>query len=459
MNLNGVQSVYFIGIGGSSMSSLAEILHRRGFRVAGSDMQESATTAHLRQTGIRVYLGHNAENLKAEKPDAVVKTEAIMPGNPEWLYAQQAGLPVYRRAELLGFLLDGYRHTVGVAGTNGKTTTTSMITSVYLASGRDFSSIIGGHMKQIDASYCIGKTDEVCIFESCEFRDSFLQFRPSVSVILNIDEDHMEYFKTRENLIASFRRYLNNTREGGVVIYNAEDENSLQMIRTYPGKTVSFGLQTGEFTARNVILTAGLPGFEILHNGAFFCKVQLSVPGRHNVGNALAAAAACFADGIPPEIIGRGLSEYAGAKRRFEYHCTVNGAVVADDYGHQPDAYAVTFRTARDLGFRRIIAIHQPHTFSRTKLLMDDFVKILSTVDKVLIPPIYAARETNDEYQVSSQDLVARLPNAEFVPDFEAIADRIKELAQPGDLFITLGCGDIYKAAERTAEKYGEKRF
>lgn len=453
------QKVYFIGIGGSSMSSVAEILYHRGYEVAGSDMQTSYTTDHLTKTGVEVFIGHSADHVLSFMPDVIVRTDAIMPTNPEWRIAEEKGIPVVRRAELLGWILDGYRHAIGVAGTHGKTTTSSMITSVYLASGLDFSSIVGGVMKQTGSSYLVGKTDDVCVFESCEFRDSFLHFYPSVSVVLNVAEDHMEYFKTLDNLKASFRKYLDNTREGGTVVYNAEDQNSLDVLSTYPGKTVSFGLEKGDFTARDITLKNGLPCFTMYKNGKEFGKIELSVPGRHNVKNALAAAAACDAAGVPKKAIVKGLCSYSGAKRRFEYHCTVNGAIVADDYGHHPDAYAVTFATARDLGFKRIIAIHQPHTFSRTKLLMDEFVKVLSTVDKVLIPPIYPARETNDDYHIYAQDVVDRLPNAEYMKDFEAIADRIKELAEPGDLFITLGCGDIYKAAELTTEKYGEQRF
>ena len=459
MNLDGVKKIYLIGIGGSSMSSLAQILKLRGYEVQGSDMQQSHASDELVKAGIEVHIGHSAANVEAFAPDAVIKTDAIMADNPELVYAQQHGIPVYRRCELLGSILDGYKRTIGVAGTHGKTTTTSMITSVFLSAGRDVSAIVGGHMKRTDSSFIIGSPEEPCIFESCEFRDSFLSFRPTVSVVLNIAEDHMEYFKTLERLIDSFKKYLRNTRPGGVVVYNAEDENSLRMLDGYEGRTVSFGLQKGDFTAGNMELQHGLPGFDMYRNGDFLAHVELAVPGRHNVKNALAAAAACFECGINAEQIAAGLHDYIGAKRRFEYHCLINGAVVADDYGHHPDAYRVTFQTARDLGFKRIIANHQPHTYSRTKMLMDEFVEVLSTVDRVLIPPIYAARETNDAYHVSSMDLVSRLPNAEFVKDFDAIADRIKQLAQPGDLFITLGCGDIYKAAELTAKKYGEKLF
>lgn len=459
MDLTGIKRVYFIGIGGSSMSSLAEILIGRGYTVAGSDMQESATVDHLRSFGADVTVGQKAENVERFAPDAVIKTDAIMDTNPELIYSKEHNIPVYRRAELLGYIIDGYEDAIGVAGTHGKTTTTSMITSIFLSSERDASSIIGGHMKRIDSSYLVGKTKEMCIFESCEFKSSFLHFRPRVSVILNIKEDHMEYFKTLENLINTFKKYLLNTREGGTVVANAEDENSRVMLEGYSGNVVYFGLEKGDFTAKNITLTHGLPSFDMIYRGEFFAHIDLSVPGRHNVYNALAAAAACYTAGIDADGIARGLHDYNGTGRRFEYHCKINGAIIADDYAHHPDAYRVTFATARDLGFKRIIAIHQPHTYSRTKMLMDDFVDVLSTVDKVLIPPIYAARETNDDYHIYAEDVVARLKNAEYMPDFNAIADRVKELAQPGDLFITLGCGDIYKAAELITKKYGEEKF
>lgn len=422
LNLDSVKKVYFIGIGGSSMSSLAEILKLRGYEVCGSDMQQSHTVEHLEKMGIGVTVGQKAENIANFQPEVVIKTDAIMSNNPELIYAEQHHIPVYRRAVLLGVLLDEYPMTIGVAGTHGKTTTTSMITSIFLTAGKDPSAIIGGHMKQIDSSYRIGKSD-LCIFESCEFKESFLHFHPNISVILNIAQDHMEYFKTVENLIHSFQTYLKNTRPGGAVIANAEDENSLQMLSGYSGKVVTFGLEKGNFTADNIQISHGLTSFDIRYQNQFFCSVGLSVPGRHNIKNALAAAAAAYTAGLSASEIGQGLHAYTGAQRRFEYHCKINDAIVADDYGHHPDAYRVTFQTARDLGFKRIIAIHQPHTYSRTKMMMDEFVDVLKTVDHVLIPPIYAARETNDLYHVCSQDLVDRLPNAEFVPDFEHIAD------------------------------------
>jgi UDP-N-acetylmuramate--alanine ligase len=269
----------------------------------------------------------------------------------------------------------------------------------------------------------------------------------------------MEYFKTLDNLIKSFRIYLDNTRDLGTVIANAEDKNSLKMLETYTGTVFTFGLEKGDFTAKDIKLDKGFPEFDVYFGGVLFGHIKLKVPGRHNVKNALAAITAGYIAGLDNESIIKGINQYNGAGRRFEYHCIINGAVVADDYGHHPDAYKVTFDTARDLGFKRIIAIHQPHTFSRTKMLMDEFVSVLKTVDKVLIPPIYPARETNDLYNVYSEDIVAKLPNAEYMKDFEQIADRIKELAEPGDLFITLGCGDIYKAAKLTTDKYGEKKY
>ncbi|MBQ2915191.1 MAG: UDP-N-acetylmuramate--L-alanine ligase [Clostridia bacterium] len=456
MTLDGVKKVYLAGIGGSSMSSLAEILFNRGYSVSGSDMQNSATTERLSSLGIKVYIGHSEDNIKNECPEVIIRTDAVQENNPEIAYALQTGIPVHRRAELLGMILDGYKTPVGVAGTHGKTTTSGMIASIIAASGADYSAIIGGKVKQLDSSYIIGREDNVCVFESCEYKDSFLNFNPFVSVIVNIAEDHMEYFKTLDNLIGSFKKYLCNTKEGGTVVYNAECENSLTMIDDYKGQKVSFGIVKGSVTASDIFMRNGLYSFTVMYHGEKFCDVSLSVPGAHNVKNALAAAAAGIVLGISPEAISKGLHDFAGTKRRFEYHCTVNGAVVADDYAHHPDAYDVTFRTARELGFKRVIAIHQPHTFSRTKMLMKEFAQVLSQVDHVIVSPIYAARETNDEYNVYAEDLVALLPNGEYQPDFEHIAQRVKEMAQPGDLFITLGCGNIYLAAELITRKYGD---
>ena len=455
LDLQKVKSIYFIGIGGSSMNSLAQIMKNHGFIVGGSDMQKSHASELLEKKGIHVFIGHHEENIKNFNPDIVVMTDAVLPENPELLYAKKNKIPVYRRAELLGTILEGYKMTIGVAGTHGKTTTSSMITSIFLSANKNPSAVIGGQMNRTGTSFIEGSRD-ICIFESCEFKCSFYNFFPVISVLLNIAKDHMEFFKTEENLLDCFEKYLHNTKTGGTVVYNAEDENSLKIISGYPGKKISFGMNRGDFTLENAVLTGGFPEFDIMRNEKLFCHVKLLVPGRHNVKNALAAAAAAYIAGISAEDIGKGLSEYKGAKRRFEYHCAVNGAVVADDYAHHPDAYKVTFNTARDLGFKRIIAIHQPHTYSRTKMMMKEFTDVLKTVDKVLIPPIYPARETNDEYNIYAEDVVKRLPNAEYMHDFNEVADRVKELARPGDLFITLGCGDIYKAAELIAEKYGD---
>jgi len=442
------------------MSSLALIMKSRGHIVCGSDMQQSYTSDMLISKGITVYIGHDAVNIDSAMPSVVIKTDAIADDNPELQRAMKLKIPVCRRAELLGYILDGYKKTIGVAGTHGKTTTSSLLTSIFLAAGTDPSAIIGGKMLNTGTSYILGK-GAPCIFESCEFKESYLHFRSDISVILNIACDHMEYFKTLDNLIASFAKYTGNVKEGGALILNAEDENSMTMLRrsSYSGKTVFFGLKKGDVTASNVTVEHGLYTFDINKNDEKLFSVTLKIPGKHNVKNALAATAAALEYGIPSEKIKEGLEGFKGVGRRFEYHCLVNGAVIADDYGHHPDAYKVTFDTARSLGFKRIIAIHQPHTFSRTKMMMKEFTEVLSTVDKVLVPPIYAARETNDEYNIYAEDVVANLPNGEYLPNFEAIADRVKELAQPGDIFITLGCGDINKAAILISEKYGEKKF
>ncbi len=463
--LQTAKKLHFMGIGGSSMSSLAQIALRRGYTVSGSDMQSSKATEQLKALGISVRIGQVSENIDQESPDAVIMTDAISPENPERLRAEQRCIPLYRRAEFLGEILDGYDTTVGIAGTHGKTTTSSMVTALLLSAGKDPAAIIGGHMNLIGASYRLSEKEDLCVFESCEFKESFRFFRSNVSIILNIAEDHMEYFKTLDNVILAFRNYLSNLKPGGTLVTNAEDENVKRVLEGYTGNVLLFGLNSGHFRAENITLNQGLPAFDLYYHPEndekkeFFGSVKLSVPGRHNVLNALASAAAGHVLGLSKKEIVQGLGTYNGAGRRFEYHCTINGAVIADDYGHHPDAYRVTFKTARDLGFQRIIAIHQPHTFSRTKMLMDEFVEVLSTVDKVLIPPIYPARETNDDYNIYAEDVVARLDNAELMRDFEHIADRIKELARPGDLFITLGCGDINKAAILTTKKYGEKIF
>lgn len=459
LNITEFKHIYFIGIGGSSMSSLAEIMNKRGFKVSGSDMQKSHYTEHLSELGINCHIGQKAENIYNENPDIIIKTDAISDKNPEIIAAKEKDIPVFRRAELLGKILDGYKKTIGIAGTHGKTTTSSMVTSILLEGTRKPSAIIGGHMKRINSGFLLGD-DEVCAFESCEYKESYLHFHSDISVITNIAEDHMEYFKTLENLLSSFRNYLDNTKENGTVIINAENENSMKMLdlRPYKGKIITFGYESGDFHTENLKCDCGIYEFDIVYFGEK-THISLSVPGKHNVINAVAAFAATYTYGIKSEKIADGLKKFNGVGRRFEYYCKVNGAVIADDYAHHPDAYKVTLDTARSLGFKRVIAIHQPHTFSRTKMLMNEFVDVLSKFDYVIVTPIYAARETNDDYNIYAEDVVARLNNAEYIPDYDSVADRVKEIAKPGDLFITLSCGDIYRCAERITELYGEEKF
>lgn len=458
-DISGAKKIYFIGVGGSSMSSLAEIMKNRGYDVSGSDMQESHYVEHLEKAGVRCHIGQKKENIYTEAPDIIIKTDAIADTNPEIIAAAEKNIPVFRRAVLLGYILDGYKTTIGVAGTHGKTTTSSMITSVMEEGVENPSAIIGGHMKRSDSSFLAGG-DEVCVFESCEYKESYLQFRPTISVITNIAEDHMEYFKTLDNLLHSFRKYLDNTRPGGTVILNAENENSQKMLslRKYDGKVLTFGFDKGDFHTENLSCDCGLYSFDVVY-GENRTHISLSIPGKHNVVNATAAFAAAYTYGIPAEKIAAGLKKFTGVGRRFEYYCKVNGAVIADDYAHHPDAYKVTLDTARSLGFKRVIAIHQPHTFSRTKMLMKEFVEVLSQFDHVIVTPIYAARETNDDYHIYAEDVVKNLPNAEYIPDYTSVAHRVKEMARPGDIFITLSCGDIYRCAEEITRLYGEEKF
>ena len=452
-NLKKYNKLHFIGVGGSGMFPLVQILHSQGHTISGSDNNPGDTIDQERAMGVDVTIGHSAENLKDTQ--AVVYSAAIMQDNVELVAARERGIPTIERSEMLGLITRRYNNCVCVSGTHGKTTTTSMLTHLMLAADLDPSAVIGGKLNAINGSGRAGNS-ETMVVEACEYVDTFLHLFPNVSVILNIDEDHMEYFKTRENLINSFKKYLKNTKPGGTVVYNAEDEASLEMIDGYDGNTVSFGLEKGRFHAKNISMDKGCGVFDLFDGENMLGTVRLAVPGAHNVKNALAAAAACTVYGFGADTVIKGLCAYSGAERRFEYHCTVNGAVIADDYGHHPDAYKVTFDTARAVGFKRIIAIHQPHTFSRTKMLMDDFVSVLSTVDHVLVAPIYAARETNDLYNIYAEDVVSRLPNGEYCESFDKIADRVFEMAREGDLFITLGCGDIYKAAKLITKRQTE---
>ena len=435
---------HLIGIGGVSMAPLAEVLHGAGMAITGSDMRESPAVEHLRSLGIPVHIGHRAENLGGA--ELVIRTAAAHDDNPEVAAAHAAGVPVFERAQAWGAIMRGYKHALCISGTHGKTTTTSMCTHIIMAAGLDPTVMIGGTLPLLGAGHRVGKGDTI-ILESCEYCNSFLSFFPTVAVILNIEADHLDFFKDLDDVERSFRRFADLVPEGGRIIANRDDENTMRTLAGEERPVTTFGLAEGDVHAAGLTWEKGLPAFDVIYRGEVYAHVSLSVPGLHNVKNALAAAASAIALGVPGEAVSKGLAQFRGAGRRFEHKGTYNGAQVYDDYAHHPGELKALLDTARTLGYERVICAFQPHTYTRTAALFDDFVEVLQKPDVTLLAEIFAARETND-IGISSRDLAEKIPGARYCATLPQVTAALRELARPGDLILTVGAGDIYTAGE-----------
>ncbi len=442
--LKGCKSIYFIGIGGINMSSLAHISHLRGYRVGGSDREKTALTERLRTEGIEVLYSHNAENI--ESYDAAVYTVAISEDNPEYLRAKERGIPCISRADYLGYLMLGYKNRIGVSGMHGKSTCTSMCATVFCEGGADPTVLSGAELEAMGGAYRIGKSENF-IFEACEYMDSFLDFNPLTAIILNIEMDHVDYFASMEQICTSYERFAEKTGRDGTLIANIDNEYVEKLGEKYEGRLVTFGImkQSAEYTAINIRYPDGFACFDVMHNGEYLEHVKLSVTGEHNVYNALAAFAAGHISGIEPKRIADGLQQFCGAKRRMEYKGSVNGALVFDDYGHHPTEVASTLEGVAKREHQRLFCVFQPHTFTRTYTLMEEFAQAFDACDRVFVADIYPARET-DDLGISGKTLAIRIgEKAEYVSGFENIAKAVGELLFPGDILVVMGAGNIYK--------------
>lgn len=435
---------HLVGIGGVSMAPLAEVLHGAGMTITGSDMRESATVEHLRSLGIPVAIGHRAENVAGA--DLIIRTAAAHDTNPEIAAAHAAGIPVYERAQAWGSIMRGYRNALCISGTHGKTTTTSMCTHIAMAAAADPTVMIGGTLPLLGAGHRVGHGDTI-ILESCEYCNSFLHFYPTIAVILNVEADHLDFFKDLDDVEHSFRAFADQVAEHGLIIANRDDANTMHTLEGEPRPVCTFGLEEGDVHAANLTWVNGLPSFDVVYQGKPFAHVQLQVPGIHNVKNALAAAAAAIALHFPAAAVEQGLSAFLGAGRRFEHKGTYHGAEVYDDYAHHPGELEALFAAARQLNYRRIVCAFQPHTYSRTKALFDDFARVLREPDITLLAEIYAARETND-IGISSADLAQVIPGSHYYATLPEVTQALRELAQEGDLILTVGAGDIYTVGE-----------
>lgn len=447
--LKEVKKIHFIGIGGSGMCPLAEILHAQGYALTGSDNNESDTLSRIQALDIPVHMGHRKENIG--DAEMVIYTAAIQPDNEELIYAK-AHVPTFERAILLGAMSRRFDNCIGICGTHGKTTVSSMTTQVLIMTGLDPSAVIGGKLPYINSNGRIGKTQNfVC--ESCEFKDTFLEMTPDVAVILNIDADHLEYFGTLDNIKKSFRKFAD--KATNAVIYNGDDQNTLDTVAGIQGKKmISFGRRdTNDYVAKNVEMPNGFQSrFDVYHQGEFLAQVKLNVPGEHNILNGLAAFTASVHTGADPLAAAKALEAFGGAGRRFEMLGKRNGVTYADDYAHHPKELEVTLNTAMQMGFQHVWAVFQPFTYSRTAMLLDDFAKVLQIPDYCVMSEIMGSREQNT-YDIYTKDLADKIPGSVWFSTFNEIANYVTAHAQPGDLVITLGCGDIYKAAKLMLKK------
>lgn len=448
--------VHFIGIGGISMSGLAEILLEEGFTISGSDAKQSALTDSLAKKGATIYIGQKASNLSI-RPALVVYTAAIREDNEEFKAAVDAGIPMLSRAELLGQIMDNYEKSIAVAGTHGKTTTTSMISQILLVAKADPTISVGGILESIGGNIRVGGS-EVFITEACEYTNSFLHFHPKYSIITSVEAEHLDFFKDIDDIRRSFHEFAGNTSHDGVLIINGQIEALDQITNNLSCSVTTYGLcENDDFYAKNITYNDHACGtYTLMHKTEDLGTVSLSVPGKHNVSNSLAAIALCLNLGLPLDVIKKGLLQFGGTKRRFEYKGTKNGITVIDDYAHHPTEVAATLTAARNYPHGRIICVFQPHTYSRTKAFLSDFARVLSMADIVVLADIYAAREKNT-IGISSKDLLAELQKngqeSYYFPSFDEIETFLSEKCINNDMLITMGAGDVYLIGEHLLQQ------
>lgn len=448
--------IHFMGIGGISMSGLAEVLLERGFTITGSDMKASPITKKLESHGAAIVYGQKAENI-TDDMDLVVYTAAIHPDNPEFQAVVQKGIPHMDRAELLGQIMSNYKNSIAVSGTHGKTTTTSMLSLIMLAGACDPTISVGGILKDIDGNIRVGRSQNF-ITEACEYTNSFLKFNPRIELILNVDADHLDFFKDLNDIRHSFRLFAEKLDKDGILIINGEIRDLSFFTEGLPCKIITYGLEADDnYTAKNISFNEYACGsYDLYVNGEKADHITLNVTGLHNVSNSLAAIAAARELGISMEHIKSGLMNFKGTDRRFEYKGEINGITILDDYAHHPTEIEATLTAAKNYPHRKIWCAFQPHTYTRTKALLKEFGRALSLADHVVLADIYAAREA-DTGEIHSRDLQAEIRTrgtaADYFSTFKEIENFLLENCSPGDLVITMGAGDIVTVGEELLKK------
>jgi len=447
------KNCHLVGIGGVSMSPLAEILHDMGINVTGSDINENHAINDLRSLGISVMIGHSADNISGA--GYIIRTAAAREDNAEIMAAREQGIPVFERAQAWGHIMREYKNAVCISGVHGKTTTTSMVSHILLAADADPTIMIGGTLPVLESGCRVGKGD-IIVLESCEYYNSFHNFHPTVAVVLNVDTDHLDFFRDLDDLKASFRKFASLVPARGHIVCNGDNLNTMESLIPLERELITFGFlenACGSGTPMhvrgiNVSVSGRKPSMDVLYNGRQMCKIVLQIPGMHNLTNALAATAACLTIGIAPKAIEEGLYGYTGVGRRFEFKGNYNGADVYDDYAHHPcELHALLDAVSALNAYNRVILAFQPHTFSRTKALFPSFVTELKRPDVVFLAEIYAARESND-VGISSSDLADAVPGAKCMPKFSELIGEISNIAREGDIILTVGAGDIFKIGE-----------
>ncbi|MFQ7772640.1 MAG: UDP-N-acetylmuramate--L-alanine ligase [Anaerovoracaceae bacterium] len=457
IDLSHYKNIHCIGIGGIGLSAIAEILLSRGYNVTGSDMKESDMTANLAGKGARIFIGHRAENVA--DADLIVYSAAVGRDNPELKEAEEKRIPAITRAEMLGVLMDEYKNSIAISGTHGKTTTTSMVSLILDNAKTDPTILVGGNLAEIGGNVKVGQ-GEYFVTEACEYMDSFLNLRPKIEIILNIDSDHLDYFKDIDHIVNSFDKFAKLVPGEGLIVAYEANPFVNQVIKNLDN-AVTFGLNENcTYGGDNVVFNEkGLPAFDVKKEGRLLCRVQLSVPGEHNILNALAAFACCHSLGIPTGVIKETLEAYHGTQRRFDIvGTTASGVKIVDDYAHHPTEIKATLAACQNIPHNKLWCVFQPHTYTRTLALFDEFADAFEKADELVLAEIYAAREKNI-YKISSAQLADKIKESHpdkkvtFMQDFSSIADYVEGSADKGDLVLTMGAGDIYKVGEMILER------
>ncbi len=455
-SLDNIKAIHFVGIGGISMSGLAQIMLNAGYTVTGSDLNHSKIIDKLIKKGAIITIPHESKNVEGSQ--LVVYTAAVKQDNPELIRARELLIPIIDRAEFLGIIMKRYQYGIAISGTHGKTTTTSMVSLIFKDALLDPTILLGGELDSIKGNVLIGNS-KYFITEACEYVESFLKFYPYVGAILNIEEDHLDYYKDLEHIMSAFYKFVKLIPEDGALIACADNDNTMKIAATAKCNVITYGLQaSADFTANNIRYDAlGHPSFDVYYKGNKLDEFSLNIPGKHNILNSLAAIAIAINAGISSEIIKSSLLGFRGTYRRFDIKGTQNDITVIDDYAHHPTEIKATLDAAKQYPHKKVWCVFQPHTYSRTKTLFKDFTQAFHEADNVVITDIYSASREKDNGEIHIMDLVNEVNkqsnNAMYIKDFEEIANFIVSNAQPGDIVFTMGAGDVSKLSQIILDK------